>query len=122
VKLRYHPQAQAEHRIAAALYEAHRPGLGDGFESETARAEKLIQATAQTWPLWPGLDLEVPVHRYLLKRFPYALPYLVHNQDVVVLAVAHTSREPGYWRNRIEDVDRRVPPARRGSRGGRPRR
>lgn len=37
---------------------------------------------------------------FLMKRFPYLLVYRVLDDRVQVLAVAHVSRRPGYWRNR----------------------
>lgn len=37
--------------------------------------------------------------RYLMRRFPYALIFDVEPQ-VVVLAVAHAKRRPGYWQTR----------------------
>ncbi len=41
------------------------------------------------------------VRRRLLGRFPYQIFY--HNRPayVRILAIAHTSRRPGYWKSRI---------------------
>jgi mRNA-degrading endonuclease RelE of RelBE toxin-antitoxin system len=36
-----------------------------------------------------------------LKIFPYRLIYGVDGEEVVVYAVAHVRRKPGYWRKRI---------------------
>jgi hypothetical protein len=33
--------------------------------------------------------------------FPYVLPYLVRDETIFVLAVAHTSRKPRYWEKRV---------------------
>jgi toxin ParE1/3/4 len=41
------------------------------------------------------------VRRFVMSRFPFALPYLVIEEQVVVLAVAHLRRRPGYWLRRI---------------------
>jgi toxin ParE1/3/4 len=45
-------------------------------------------------PAYPG------VRTWALKRFPYTLAYRVYGQLITVLAVAHQSREPGYWEGR----------------------
>jgi len=37
---------------------------------------------------------------WLLTRFPYRLIYRVRDEDVYIVAIAHTSRRPGYWQNR----------------------
>jgi hypothetical protein len=42
------------------------------------------------------LRLPSNVHRFLLARFPFAVAYLVQNEDVIILAVAHVRRRPGY--------------------------
>jgi hypothetical protein len=39
--------------------------------------------------------------RFLLHRFPYLLIYREREDGVIqILAVAHTSRRPGYWKER----------------------
>lgn len=40
------------------------------------------------------------VRTWPLKDFPYTLVYRVKGKAIVVIAVAHQSREPGYWRGR----------------------
>jgi toxin ParE1/3/4 len=36
----------------------------------------------------------------VLNRFPFALIYRIERDEVQILAVAHHSRRPGYWRER----------------------
>ena len=49
-----------------------------------------------------GLTLENPAeHRqFLVDRFPYKVVYRERVDDVYIVAIAHSSRRPGYWRNR----------------------
>jgi hypothetical protein len=42
------------------------------------------------------------VRRFLLPRFPFAVAYVIRGDDVLVLAIAHTRRRPGYWRGRTQ--------------------
>ncbi|MGQ0847085.1 MAG: type II toxin-antitoxin system RelE/ParE family toxin [Sporichthyaceae bacterium] len=49
-----------------------------------------------------GLPGDVPVRSAPVRRFPYRIVYLVHDDAIRVLAVAHTRREPRYWRDRVE--------------------
>jgi hypothetical protein len=37
-----------------------------------------------------------------VRRHPYLVVYAVLPDQLVVLAIAHTSKKPGYWRERIE--------------------
>jgi plasmid stabilization system protein ParE len=34
---------------------------------------------------------------YKLHRFPYVLVYRIAGAELIIVAVAHTSRKPGYW-------------------------
>ena len=43
-------------------------------------------------------DVGRVIHR---RRFPYAVVYIELDNEIRVLAVAHTSREPGFWRGRL---------------------
>jgi hypothetical protein len=38
----------------------------------------------------------------LVDRFPYQIVLELRRESVLVLAVAHTSRRPGYWRRRVD--------------------
>ena len=50
----------------------------------------------------PGLDPAFGVNRLVLRRFPYDLVIVEENSGYVVIAVAHHSRQPGYWRDRLK--------------------
>jgi hypothetical protein len=41
------------------------------------------------------------MRRVLTNRFPYAIIYLEYGDETLVVAIAHTSRRPGYWKNRM---------------------
>jgi plasmid stabilization system protein ParE len=36
----------------------------------------------------------------VLRRFPYTIVYRVMNGVIVIVAIAHHSREKGYWQSR----------------------
>jgi len=38
--------------------------------------------------------------RRLLRRFPYGILYKEEESQIVIVAVMHLRRRPGYWRNR----------------------
>ena len=94
--------AHAEVDSAAAWYEAQRAGLGLEFLREIERAIETITDMPSSWPLWPNVSgLRVLVHRFLIHRFPYAIAYQEFPERIVILAVAHSSRKPGYWLERL---------------------
>lgn len=47
------------------------------------------------------IDLEPELRRHLIAGFPYSLVYSIEDETIVVIAVAHTHREPHYWNERI---------------------
>jgi plasmid stabilization system protein ParE len=50
-----------------------------------------------------GPELEPGIRRVLFRdRFPYSIIYVVREPRLVIVAVMHQHREPGYWRDRME--------------------
>jgi plasmid stabilization system protein ParE len=66
-----------------------------------------IDATVQSIASWPasgtrvdGLAEALDVRRAPVSRYPYHLAYLVTDDEIHVLAVAHYHRRPTYWAGR----------------------
>lgn len=38
------------------------------------------------------------------RRFPYAVIYVVRSECVLVVAVQHAKRRPGYWKRRLRQI------------------
>lgn len=93
--LRLHPAAQRELDEAAAYYDAESPGLGSAFLSEFEHALQQIRALPEAAPVGLG-----SVRVRVLVAFPYSLHYALLGDAVLVLALAHHSRRPFYWRER----------------------
>ena len=88
--------AQAELDDAITWYAEQAPGLGDAFLIETLKTIQLIEQYPTAWhPLTPQ------IRRCRLRRFPYSLVYTKDGNDLLVVAVAHQHRKPGYWRTRL---------------------
>jgi plasmid stabilization system protein ParE len=88
--------AQAELDDAIAWYASQAPGLGDAFLIETLKTLKLIEQYPKAWH-----PLIQQIRRCRLRRFPYSVIYAQEGSDLLVLAVAHQHRKPGYWRTRL---------------------
>jgi plasmid stabilization system protein ParE len=100
MSLRLHPEANAELATSAEWYERRQPGLGSAFSSAVFRALDTIEEHPDSWPAWPGVHQTPPIRRFLLSDFPFAVPYVVLEDGVVILAVAHVRRRPGFWLKR----------------------
>lgn len=101
MRVHFHPGAAADLTSAGDWYEQQLAGLGADLASEVAHALNAITERPMTWPLWPGVGESVCVRRFLLARFPFAVGYVAEGDEIVVLAVAHLRRRPGYWLNRL---------------------
>ncbi len=87
--------AREEFLEAAAFYEREAVGLGAEFIDEFDHAVRLIAANPHLGPHFEGT-----FRRKLLRRFPFQLIYEVTAEEVLLVAVAHLRRRPGYWRDR----------------------
>jgi len=101
VRVRFHPGAASDLTSAGDWYELQMPGLGADLADEVDRALDAIAERPTAWPLWPEIGEGVGVRRFLLARFPFAVGYVIEGSEVVVLAVAHLRRRPGYWLERL---------------------
>ena len=91
------PPAATDLRTGATFYrENHSAALARGFLGEVDRTiERLLAFPDLGSPAAKG------TRRSLVRRFPYAVIYLVEADRLVVVAIAHHSREPGYWLDRL---------------------
>lgn len=103
---RYHPAAERELEEAIEHDEAELPGRGLRLEEQVARLVRRFPVSA---PIWPGLDSAHEVRRAKVRRHPFVVVYMVHSDQLVILAVAHTKKKPGYWASRIDKAPRTTP-------------
>ena len=96
-EVEFHPLAIEEARDARQRYARVSQTLADQFMAELDSAVAAIGTNPPGYP--PHLH-GTRVCR--LHRFPYHLVYFEVAPDrVLVLAVAHNRRRPGYWRRRL---------------------
>jgi toxin ParE1/3/4 len=98
--VRFLRDAEAELVESARWYEENSPGLGARFLDEVERTLAILGEHPEI-----GRSLGADYRRVLTPRFPYALVYRFVEEEVVVVAVAHTSRRPGYWKDRESGPD-----------------
>jgi len=85
--------AEADYAESLRWYAERSKQAAEGFEAEFARALESIAANPDRYPRCDDR------HRfYLLKRYPFQVIYRkVSEEELLVVAVAHTSRLPGFW-------------------------
>ncbi len=85
--------ARVELREAAQYYEAQRRGLGAEFRDEIRLTLERIKHFPDAWQ-----TLSENTRRCQTRRFPYGVIYRVEPDGILVVAIAHLHRRPGYWR------------------------
>ena len=99
--VRFASEVPDELAEAVLWYEARRHGLGSEFLDEVQATLPFIGGRPRSFPRLQDVDATLEIRRALLARFPYALVFLVREDEVRVLAVAHAKRRPGYWLSRV---------------------
>jgi plasmid stabilization system protein ParE len=96
IEITFHPEARSEYLAVLQRYIGLSDRVGRSFQDEFARCVALIESGPEQWPIF-----ESPVRFLRLRRFPYVIYFeRVSDERTQVLAVAHGSRCPGYWRYR----------------------
>lgn len=101
LRFRYHPEARRELDEAIDWYEEAATGLGGDFFAEVEAAVRDACEHPTRWPPFPGVYPDLGVRRKVLGRFPYSIAWLVEPTGIVIVAVAHGKRRPGYWLGRV---------------------
>ncbi len=96
MNLKLHPEARVDLKEGKAFYR-HRSALAAlAFAREIDIAVARIAESPWTYP-----EGEHGTREFVLPwRFPYTIVYQVRAELIVVVAVAHQSREPAYWHHR----------------------
>jgi plasmid stabilization system protein ParE len=101
IRVEFAPEVPDELADAARWYESRRSGLGKEFLDEIATTLPLIASRPRSFPALQDVDERLDIRRALLPRFPYAVVFLLRDEELRVLAVAHAKRRPGYWLHRV---------------------
>lgn len=91
-----HPEADLDLREAAEFYrEQAGEGLAQALLTEFEQSVDLLLRHHGLGALWRRGK-----RRVVMRRFPYSIIYTVAGEELRILAVAHQSRRPDYWRGR----------------------
>ena len=93
--VRFHPDARLELRDALSWYEERSPVSATAFAQEVEDAVLRILDAPTRYP-----QADHGTRRVLLDRFPFNVFYRCDDTGILIVAVAHQKRRPGYWRTR----------------------
>ncbi|HWD92850.1 MAG TPA: type II toxin-antitoxin system RelE/ParE family toxin [Verrucomicrobiae bacterium] len=96
----FHPEAIREFEEAAKFYRARGRNLAIRFSREIQKTIARLVAHPDRWRI-----LEHDIHRCLVNVFPYSVLYTIEPDYVLIVAIMHNKRQPGYWRSRLKKRD-----------------
>jgi plasmid stabilization system protein ParE len=95
-KIIVRPESEREIQEAFDWYEERSEGLGADFLRAADACLSGVQRSPEAYQVVHG-----EIRRALLRRFPYALFYLIRENEIIVLACFHIKRSPADWQRRI---------------------
>jgi plasmid stabilization system protein ParE len=98
MRVRFHAEAEAELEDASDFYDRDSESVSEAFEAEAERVvQSILEHPESGHPSLRG------TRRKFLRGYPYSINYVIRPDHIYVYAVAHFSREWGYWLDRMEN-------------------
>ena len=91
----FHPEALTEYAEAVQYYGEQRVEVAQAFIDAVEDAVYRIRESPTRY-----ITIDEDVRRCMTRRFPYGILYTIEQDYILILAVMHCSREPGYWKRR----------------------
>jgi plasmid stabilization system protein ParE len=101
MSLEYHPGANRDAQQAISEYERDDPVVAAEFTEALLEAEADIERHPLRYALADDAPVGFEVRERVVRRFPFRILYLTDSAGVLMLAVAHHHRRPGYWHERL---------------------
>lgn len=96
LKVIYQPDAEAELIEAASFHASRDLAVRDAFLATIHEHVCAMASSPLRFPFAGGQIRRCVVHKY-----PFVIFFKNHPDHIRILAIAHTSRHPAYWRRRI---------------------
>jgi plasmid stabilization system protein ParE len=91
----FHPEALTEYAEAVQYYQKQRIEVAQSFIDAIEDAVYRVRESPNRY-----IVIDEDVRRCMTRKFPYGILYTIEQDYILILAVMHCSREPGYWKNR----------------------
>ena len=90
----FHPDALTEYAEAVQYYAEQRVEIAQAFIDAIEDAVYRLRESPTRYS-----TTNEDVRRCMTRKFPYGILYTIEQDYILILAVMHCSREPGYWKN-----------------------
>ncbi|MCY7381192.1 MAG: type II toxin-antitoxin system RelE/ParE family toxin [Microcoleus sp. CAN_BIN18] len=94
----FHPAALTEYAATVQFYTERRVELAQAFINAVEDAIFRLVESPTRWPI-----VDEDIRRCLTRKFPYGILYTIEEDFILIVAVMHCNREPGYWKERVTE-------------------
>ncbi|MBD2577092.1 type II toxin-antitoxin system RelE/ParE family toxin [Oscillatoria sp. FACHB-1406] len=91
----FHTEALTEYAEAVQYYLEQRVELAQAFINAIEDAVYRIRESPTRY-----IAIDEDIRRCMTRKFPYGILYTIEQDYILILAVMHCSRKPGYWKSR----------------------
>ncbi len=95
-KIEFLSPAEDEFLNSINYYNKESQGLGYEFALEVQKAIERIVQYPDAWT-----KLSKRTRKCRVNRFPYSVIYYYDNNLILIVAIMHLAKEPGYWKDRL---------------------
>ncbi len=95
MKYVFHPEALTEYAQAVEYYLQKNPKIAQAFIDAVEETVSRIRETPTRYSIF-----DEDIRRCMTRKFPYSVLYTIEQDSILILAIMHFSRKPGYWKNR----------------------
>lgn len=102
MKHRFTAEALSDYESAVVYYETQEPGLGVRFIIDVDELISTMLEFPRMGSIVAGTPADLEIRRCIVQTFGVEVAYMLEGDELVVIAVFHTSREPGFWLDRLK--------------------
>ena len=103
---KFFAEALAEYEDAVVYYEKREEGLGARLIQEFDEAVALALEYSEAFAIVHEAPAAFGLRWVILRSFPIKLVYTVRDEALLLVAVFHARRRPGYWLERLNQLGR----------------
>ncbi len=98
-KLTLTSDAKNDLKIASNWYNKKRANLGKEFFENVENCLPILQKNPYQFA-----NIYKNVRKLKIDKFPYSILYIVKNEQIIIFAIFHTSRNPETWQEKSEII------------------
>ena len=101
MKLEILERFRTEAHEAVDWYRARNPQTAERLADLIVEGIQDIFAHPRMFPLYEIPRNPGDIRRKRVPDFPFVIVYQLIDEELVIMAIAHTSKRPGYWKSRV---------------------